>query len=91
MIQSNDMVVKALNIMEDFSITQLIVSDDSIYKGVIHLHDIFKRRNCIMADKNTKEMSFLDHLEKLRWMLVRSVSIILVLAIVAFSSVILFY
>lgn len=42
MIQSNDMVVKALNIMEDFSITQLIVSDDSIYKGVIHLHDILK-------------------------------------------------
>jgi len=42
MIQSDDMVVKALNIMEDFSITQLIVSDDSIYKGVIHLHDILK-------------------------------------------------
>ncbi|WP_396182937.1 twin-arginine translocase subunit TatC [Flavobacterium sp.] len=37
-----------------------------------------------MADKNTKEMSFLDHLEELRWMLVRSVSIILVLAIIAF-------
>jgi arabinose-5-phosphate isomerase len=42
MIESDDMVVKALNIMEDFSITQLIVSDDSIYKGVIHLHDILK-------------------------------------------------
>ncbi len=26
-----------------------------------------------MADKNTKEMSFLDHLEELRWILVRSV------------------
>jgi sec-independent protein translocase protein TatC len=35
------------------------------------------------ADPNT-EMSFLDHLEALRWHLVRSVAVILVLAIVAF-------
>jgi sec-independent protein translocase protein TatC len=37
-----------------------------------------------MAKKNSKEMSFLGHLEELRWMLVRSVAIILVLAIAAF-------
>lgn len=42
MIASNAMVVDALNIMEDFSITQLIVADDGTYKGVIHLHDILK-------------------------------------------------
>lgn len=42
MIQPNDMVVEALNIMEDFSITQLIVAKDNSYKGVIHLHDILK-------------------------------------------------
>ncbi|HBI02058.1 KpsF/GutQ family sugar-phosphate isomerase, partial [uncultured Flavobacterium sp.] len=42
MIQPNDMVVEALNIMEDFSITQLIVAEDNSYKGVIHLHDILK-------------------------------------------------
>ena len=42
MIQPNDMVVEALNIMEDFSITQLIVAQDNSYKGVIHLHDILK-------------------------------------------------
>lgn len=42
MIQPNDMVVEALNIMEDFSITQLIVAENNSYKGVIHLHDILK-------------------------------------------------
>jgi arabinose-5-phosphate isomerase len=42
MIQPNDMVVEALNTMEDFSITQLIVAEDDTYKGVIHLHDILK-------------------------------------------------
>ena len=42
MIQPNDMVVEALNTMEDFSITQLIVAENNTYKGVIHLHDILK-------------------------------------------------
>ena len=42
MIHSNDMVAEALNILEDFSITQLIVADDGNYKGVLHLHDILK-------------------------------------------------
>ncbi len=41
-IKSNDMVVDALNSMEDFSITQLVVVDNGEYKGVIHLHDILK-------------------------------------------------
>ena len=42
MIQSTDMVIDALNILEDFSITQLVVVDNGDYKGVIHLHDILK-------------------------------------------------
>jgi arabinose-5-phosphate isomerase len=42
MIQSNDMVVDAFNIMEDFAITQLVVVDNGEYKGVLHLHDILK-------------------------------------------------
>ena len=42
MIQSSTMVVQALNILEDFSITQLIVVDNDQYKGIIHLHDILK-------------------------------------------------
>jgi arabinose-5-phosphate isomerase len=42
MIQSTTMVAEALNILEDFSITQLVVVDNDEYKGVIHLHDILK-------------------------------------------------
>ena len=41
-IQSSTMVVQALNILEDFSITQLIVVDNDQYMGIIHLHDILK-------------------------------------------------
>ena len=42
MIQSTTMVTDALNILEDFAITQLIVVDNGEYKGVLHLHDILK-------------------------------------------------
>jgi arabinose-5-phosphate isomerase len=41
-IKTLDMVADALNILEDFSITQLVVVDNDEYKGVIHLHDILK-------------------------------------------------
>jgi len=41
-VRSTDMVVDAFNIMEDYSITQLIVVDNGEYKGVLHLHDILK-------------------------------------------------
>ncbi|GAA4040077.1 KpsF/GutQ family sugar-phosphate isomerase [Flavobacterium chungnamense] len=41
-IKTSDMVADALNILEDFSITQLVVVDNNEYKGVIHLHDILK-------------------------------------------------
>lgn len=41
-IQLSTMVVDALNILEDFSITQLVVMENSEYKGIIHLHDILK-------------------------------------------------
>lgn len=37
-----------------------------------------------MKQKGTKEMSFLDHLEELRWVLVRSTSAILALAVLTF-------
>lgn len=37
-----------------------------------------------MAEKNIKEMSFLDHLEELRWLLVRSTVAILVMATVTY-------
>lgn len=41
-IKTTDLVSDALNILEDFSITQLVVIDQDEYKGVIHLHDILK-------------------------------------------------
>ena len=42
MIQSTIMVTDALNILEDFAITQLIVLENDKYQGVLHLHDILK-------------------------------------------------
>lgn len=42
MIQSTAMVAEAFNILEDFSITQLVVVDNQEYKGILHLHDILK-------------------------------------------------
>ncbi|MBK0370742.1 KpsF/GutQ family sugar-phosphate isomerase [Flavobacterium agrisoli] len=36
------MAVEALHILEDFSITQLIVAENGQYIGVLHLHDILK-------------------------------------------------
>ncbi|TDD95276.1 KpsF/GutQ family sugar-phosphate isomerase [Flavobacterium cellulosilyticum] len=41
-IQPSCMVVDAFNILEDFSITQLVVVDEGKYIGVLHLHDILK-------------------------------------------------
>lgn len=41
-IKSTELVSDALNLLEDFSITQLVVVDNGEYKGVIHLHDILK-------------------------------------------------
>ena len=37
-----------------------------------------------MAKKNLTEMSFLDHLEELRWLLVRSTIAIVIMATVTF-------
>ncbi len=39
---SEAMVIDAFHLMEDFKITQLIVVDESEFKGVLHLHDILK-------------------------------------------------
>jgi arabinose-5-phosphate isomerase len=42
MITTESMVIDAFNIMEDFSITQLVVVDEGEFKGILHLHDILK-------------------------------------------------
>ena len=39
-----------------------------------------------MAKKNVNEMSFLDHLEDLRWHLIRAVGAMLITATVAFLA-----
>jgi arabinose-5-phosphate isomerase len=41
-ISSSILVSEALNILENNSITQLVVLDDQVYKGILHLHDILK-------------------------------------------------
>ncbi len=41
-IDTDAMAVEALNIMENNNITQLLVSENGNYKGVIHLHDLLK-------------------------------------------------
>ncbi|MEO4006282.1 KpsF/GutQ family sugar-phosphate isomerase [Flavobacterium sp. CAU 1735] len=42
MIKPTDMVVDAFNIMENNSITQLVVANEGHYIGIIHIHDILK-------------------------------------------------
>lgn len=41
-ISSGILVSEALNVLENNAITQLVVIDDHVYKGILHLHDILK-------------------------------------------------
>ena len=41
-INSSILVSEALDILENNSITQLVVIDNNEYKGILHLHDILK-------------------------------------------------
>lgn len=41
-IKPSELVSDALNMMENYSITQLVVTENYSYKGIIHLHDILK-------------------------------------------------
>ena len=41
-IDTNELAVKALETMRKFSITQLIVTDQQQYVGMIHLHDLIR-------------------------------------------------
>jgi arabinose-5-phosphate isomerase len=41
-VQLTSMVIDAFNILEDNSITQLVVKDQEKYIGILHLHDILK-------------------------------------------------
>jgi arabinose-5-phosphate isomerase len=42
-MNSNDMAIDALNKLENFGITQILVVDDNEkYMGIVHLHDLIK-------------------------------------------------
>jgi len=41
-IESSELAIHALELMRSNNITQLIVADKGIYKGIIHLHDLLK-------------------------------------------------
>lgn len=41
-IDVNSKVEEALNIMESYKITQLVATNNNVYAGIIHLHDILK-------------------------------------------------
>lgn len=41
-VEQNELAAKAFKLMEQNNITQLIVSDNKKYKGIIHIHDILK-------------------------------------------------
>jgi arabinose-5-phosphate isomerase len=41
-ISSNELALNALELMRENNITQLIVADKGVYKGIIHLHDLLR-------------------------------------------------
>ena len=41
-IASDVLAIEALDVLESYGITQLLVEDEGEYKGVIHLHDLIK-------------------------------------------------
>ena len=41
-IESWELAIHALELMRTNNITQLIVADEGVYKGIIHLHDVLK-------------------------------------------------
>ena len=41
-VESETMAVKALDVMEDNNITQILVTENGKYVGVVHFHDLLK-------------------------------------------------
>ena len=41
-IEADAMAVDAMELMEKYGISQLLVEEDGIYAGVVHLHDLIK-------------------------------------------------
>jgi arabinose-5-phosphate isomerase len=41
-IESGELAVNAMELLEKYNITQLIVTESGKYKGFVHLHDLLK-------------------------------------------------
>lgn len=41
-IEADELAIHAFNMMEQYKITQLLVVDKGVYRGVIHIHDILR-------------------------------------------------
>ena len=41
-VKNDLLAVEALELMKEKNISQLVVADDNVYKGIIHIHDIIK-------------------------------------------------
>lgn len=41
-VDENELAINAFNLMEQYSITQLVVTKENKYAGIIHLHDIIR-------------------------------------------------
>jgi arabinose-5-phosphate isomerase len=41
-IESSELAVAALQLMEEFKITQLIVTENGRYAGLVHMHDLLR-------------------------------------------------
>ena len=41
-IETNELVYQALSLMKKYSVTQLLITSNKKYFGIIHLHDIIK-------------------------------------------------
>jgi len=52
-IESEELVVNALSLMRENNITQLPVTDNGNYIGVIHLHDILRKVILIFNEHET--------------------------------------
>ena len=44
LIDENELAYVALNVMKKNNITQLIVTKNNLYTGIIHLHDLLKEK-----------------------------------------------
>ena len=65
-IEWNELAAKALTIMEDNNISQLIVCKGDLYHGIVHIHDILKEGKSTTTRARRKLSEFWPRLSD-RW------------------------